>query len=167
MERLTLLLNHVLASESAAIDRLRPHAGQCIELHLSGWPAWLPAAPALAFRVTRAGLLEWCGGSVPEADLHVHVDASNPALLAARSLIGETPAVAVDGNAALATQVNWMLENLRWDIAADLERAFGPRIAHQLVVIASALARGLGEALRRGTELAARVRPAEPGPRTP
>ncbi|MFY9509385.1 MAG: hypothetical protein WAQ05_00240, partial [Rubrivivax sp.] len=78
MERLTLVLNHVLASETVATERLKPHAGRSIELALAGWPALLPAPPALAFRITPAGLLEWCG---PErtagADLGLRLDDSN------------------------------------------------------------------------------------------
>jgi ubiquinone biosynthesis accessory factor UbiJ len=167
MERLTLLINHVLASEGAAVERLRPHAGHCIQLHLENWPALLPVPPAFAFRVTPAGLLEWCGGDTPQADLHVHVDASNPALLLARALTGEAPPVAVEGDAALATQVNWLIENLRWDMAADLERAFGPRAAHQLVRFGSALARGVTQAVRSGADLAARLRPEGLDRRTP
>ena len=95
----------------------------------TGWPALLPPPPALAFRVTPAGLLEWCGGTeLPaEADLVVRVDASNPLLLSARAMAGDMPQVAIDGDAQLAADVNWLLQNLRWDVAADLERLFGPR----------------------------------------
>lgn len=162
MERLTLLVNHVLAGEQEAMDRLRPHAGSCIELQLANWPALLPAPPALAFCITPAGLLEWCSDNVPQADLTLHVDAANPALLFAHALNGEVPAVAIEGSGALATQVNWLIANLRWDIAADLERAFGPRIAHRLARLGSALARALAPALRQGADLAAKLRPAAP-----
>jgi len=82
MERLTLVVNHVLASEPAASERLRGHAGRCIAFQLRDWPSVLPAPPALAFTVTPAGLLEWCGQEMPAADLHVAVAADNPALLA-------------------------------------------------------------------------------------
>ena len=58
-------------------------------------------------------------------DLAVQVDASNPALLLARMVGGEAPAVQIDGDAQLAGDVNWLLLNLRWDVAADLER-LGP-----------------------------------------
>ena len=66
MERLTLLINHVLRREPAAVERLLPHAGRSLRVEPEGWPAWLPPLPALAFRVTPAGLLEWCGAE-PEA----------------------------------------------------------------------------------------------------
>ena len=60
IERLTLLINHVLGREPVAMERLKPHAGRVLLLQAEGWPAFLPPWPVLAFRVTPAGLLE-CG----------------------------------------------------------------------------------------------------------
>jgi ubiquinone biosynthesis accessory factor UbiJ len=134
MERATLLLNHVIGSEAVATERLRPHAGSCIRLHFNGWPAVLPALPALAFRVTPAGLLEWCGSEPPaDAQMHIHVDASNPAGMVLKTLAGERPAITVTGDAALASDVNWLFDNLRWDLADDLEQLVGPGLAQFLV----------------------------------
>lgn len=154
LERLTLVLNHVLRSEAVATERLRPHSGRTVTLSLAGWPALLPAPPALAWRVSAAGLLEWCGlpggpgpGETPAPDLRVTIDAANPAALFARALAGERPAVQVEGDAAFAADIGWLLQNLRWDVAADLERLFGPVLAQQLHELARALARGLRSAL--------------------
>ena len=41
--RLTLLANHVLASEPQATRRLLPHQGRIVRLEFEGWPTWLPA----------------------------------------------------------------------------------------------------------------------------
>jgi ubiquinone biosynthesis protein UbiJ len=148
MERLTLAINHVLGSEAAATDRLKPHAGRSLRVHLEHWPGLLPAVPALAFLVTPAGLLEWRGlDAPPDADLHVRVHAANPARLFAQALAGETPALQIEGDAALATDINWLVDHLRWDIAADLEPLIGPAAAHQVVRLGSALARGLKRAV--------------------
>jgi len=46
IERVTLLVNHVLTSEPVATQRLRPHAGRRIRLHFDGWPGLLPPLPA-------------------------------------------------------------------------------------------------------------------------
>lgn len=149
LERLTLVMNHVLGSEAVATDRLRPHAGRTLDLRLTGWPALLPPPPPLAWRVTPAGLLEWCGAEGTDAaDLRVSVAAANPALLFSRMLAGEPPAVQVEGDAQLAADVNWLIKNLRWDIIADLDRLFGPLIAQQLQRLGSALARALRSALQ-------------------
>jgi ubiquinone biosynthesis accessory factor UbiJ len=161
IERLVLATNHVLQSEPVAMERLKPHAARWIQVHLRQWPSLLPQPPALAFRITPAGLIEWGGPTSPEApaDLQVHVDAGNPALLLARVLAGETPSLEVQGDAALATDVNWLIANLRWDVEADLERVVGASMAHQLARLGGALARGLRAAAQRGSDLASKLRP--------
>jgi ubiquinone biosynthesis accessory factor UbiJ len=162
-ERLTLVINHVLAGEAAATERLRPHAGRSVQLTLEGWPALLPKPPALAWRVTPAGLMEWCGAEgVAAPDLSLRVDASNPALAMARAIGGTAPAVQIDGDAQLAGDMNWLLQNLRWDVAADLERLFGPVVAQQLHRLGSALAGGVRAAVKAAGELAERLRPRRP-----
>ena len=158
-ERLTLLLNHVLASEAVATERLRPHAGRSVSLTLTGWPALLPPPPALAWRITPAGLLDWCGAQgADSAELRVQIDASNPALLAARALAGEPASVQIEGDAQLAGDVNWLIQNLRWDVAADLERVFGPLFAQQLSQLGRSAASGLRLALQGAARLAERLR---------
>ncbi len=160
MERLTLAINHVLAAEPAATTRLQPHNGRTVELVLAGWPSLLPAPPSMAFRVTPAGLVEWCGiERSGEPDLGVRVDASNPALLLARALIGEMPSVEIDGDVALAGDVNWLTQNLRWDVEADLERVVGPATAHQLHRLGSLVASALRKAVQGANGLKDRLRP--------
>ena len=114
MERVTLLLNHVLAAEPVAQQRLLPHAGKALRLELRSWPAVLPAPPALLWRITPAGLLEWQGAdSAAAAELGLQVDASNPALLAAQVMTGERPAVEVAGDAALAGDIGEVFIDVR------------------------------------------------------
>lgn len=166
-QRLTLVVNHVLSSEAAAQQRLVPHTGRTVRLVLEGWPALLPPPPPLAWRVTPAGLLEWAAsaepapapaGPDPVADLTVRLDASNPALLLVRTLGGVVPPVQVEGDAQLAGDVNWLMQNLRWDVAADLERLFGPVMAQQLHQIGSALAQGVRAAVKGASGLRERWR---------
>jgi ubiquinone biosynthesis accessory factor UbiJ len=160
MERLTLVVNHVVGSEPAATDRLRPHAGRSIVVVPQGWPGLLPPLPALAFRVTPAGLLEWCGlAGVDAPDLSLRLDASNPARLALQALAGETPQVQIDGDAQFAGDINWLLVNLRWDVAADLERLFGPGPAQALHRSGAWLGRGLKAAFAQASAVADRLRP--------
>jgi len=160
LERLTLVINHVLGSEAVATDRLRPHAGRRIELELQGWPSLLPPPPALAWRITPAGLLEW-QGLVPQAgaDLQVRMDASNPAALLARLMAGEPPSLSIEGDAQLASDINWLSQNLRWDVAADLERFFGPVVAQQLHRAGRSFAAALRSAVRGAQGLGERLRP--------
>jgi ubiquinone biosynthesis accessory factor UbiJ len=149
VERLVLVVNHVLSSEPVAMQRLAPHQGRVIALEWMRWPSWLPVAPVLQFRVTPAGLLEWCGlDTVLPAALAVQVDASNPALLFTRTLAGEPPPLTIAGDPGLATDIQWLVDNLRWDVEADLERLFGPVVARQLGRVGSALAGALRSVAR-------------------
>lgn len=168
LQRLTLLLNHLLGAEPAAMDRLRPHAGRRIRVQLAGWPRLLPRPPVLAFLVTRAGLLEWEpeGPAAAEvdgvrigADLDVVVDAANPARMLLGGLGGERPRVDIAGDAAFAGDVNWLFENLRWDAEDDLARVVGVMPARELCRVGGWIAGALREAGR----VAARVVP-ERGP---
>ncbi len=151
LERLVLLLNHVLAAEPAAAGRLRVHAGRRVECTLAGWPGVLPVPPALVFVVTPAGLFEWCGAE-PAPDgatpLQLRVDASNPAAVLLRAAAGERPTITIQGDAEFATDLNWLLDNLRWDVEDDLARIVGPGPAHQFAAVARPLAHGVRSALR-------------------
>jgi ubiquinone biosynthesis protein UbiJ len=131
---------------------------------MQGWPSLLPAPPTLAFKVTPAGMIEWRGGTDMsiDADLLVRVEASNPLLLMARAMAGDKPSVAIDGDAQLAGDVNWLLENLRWDVAGDLDRLLGPTMAYPMHRLGSALARGLRTALQGASGFTQRTRSPPP-----
>ncbi|UUX96860.1 hypothetical protein [Aquabacterium sp. J223] len=151
LERLVLLLNHLLQSEPAAQDRLRPHAGRRVELQAADWPRWLPPLPRLAFAITPAGLLEWePDAPAAPADLQVVVEAGQPLQQLPALLAGQAPRLQVQGDAALAGDVNWLLDNLRWDPADDLQRFVGPAAAATL----QRVGRGFFGALRQALSLA-------------
>jgi len=92
----------------------------------------------------------------------VSIDAANPALLGLRWLGGRAPAMDIQGDAAFAADVHWLAEHLRWDIAADLERLFGPAAAHQLARLGGAFDGALKRLLQAGGDLASRLRTARP-----
>ena len=163
-ERLILLANHVLAAEPVAPARLRPHAGRRLRVAVEGWPrllsALLPPPAPLEVLITPAGLLELLPmfeefeRAAPE--LEVVVDTHDPLGLVATVLSGGTPALQLSGDAQLAADVNWLAENLRWDVAADLERLFGPVPAERLRLWGLATVRALKEAAARLAAGAAR-----------
>jgi ubiquinone biosynthesis accessory factor UbiJ len=162
VQRFTLWLNHVLASEEAAMARLRPHAGRSVRVDLSGWPSLLPAPPALSFVVTRAGLLEWTGDQpAAEPDLRLTVDASNPALMVAQGLAGQRPAVDISGDSAFATDLNWLMDNLRWDVEDDLARFIGDAPAHELMRVGRPVGQAMRSAVAMLAGLAVRQGPPE------
>ncbi len=157
MDRLVLVVNHVLLAEPQALQRLLPHRGRVLRLDLRQWPSLLPAPPPLAFVITPAGLVEWCREPV-DADLRVRLDAGNPAALALAWIGGNMPPLVIEGDAQLAADVDWLLKNLRWDVADDLDRLFGPAVAHQLSRLGKALAGALRAALQGASALAGRAR---------
>jgi ubiquinone biosynthesis protein UbiJ len=130
--RLVLFSNHVLGSCPPAIERLKSHPGKVLKVDVSGWPGLVPVPPPLVVRVTPAGLLETlepaeeAGAAI---DLRVQLDASSPAVLVQKAMSGLIPPLNIEGDAALAGDVNWIAANVRWDPAADAERFFGPLVA--------------------------------------
>ena len=128
MERAVLLLNHVISAEPQAMERLRAHAARTLRIELEGWPVAAAGASPIVFRITAPGLVEWVEspGDLPP-DLRVAIDAANPALAFARFVVGERPQLRVEGDAAFATDVNWLIENLRWDVQDDLARLVARR----------------------------------------
>ena len=130
--RMVLFANHVLAGCPPAVERLRAHAGKSVRVDVSGWPGLVPVPPPLTLRVTPAGLfegLEAAEAPVVVPDLNVRIDASDPAKVAGNVFKGGLPPMSIDGDGALAADVNWIAQNVRWDPAADAERFFGPTLA--------------------------------------
>lgn len=144
LDRLTLLINHVLNAEPAATERLRKHVGRSIKLEWQRWPGFLPPPPAAIWVVTPAGLFERVD-ETNEAGLRVVVQFTDlPRWLMAMQP-GEHPPMEIHGDAQFAADVYWLADNVRWDIEADLARVIGDGPAHQL----ARLGRGAVETLRR------------------
>ncbi|HEY1392618.1 MAG TPA: hypothetical protein VFV25_04550 [Methylibium sp.] len=154
LDRVTLLINHVLSAEPAAMQKLQPHAGRALDVVWEQWPALLPPPPALSWTVTPAGLLELADAGAADAEGGLRVALSFrdlPGWLASSLQAGERPPMAIRGDAQFAADINWLADNLRWDIEDDLARLLGDVSAHQLMRVlrgAGALLRGL--AGRRG-----------------
>ena len=141
-QRLVLLANHVLSREAAATARLAAHAGRRLCIAAAGGPAWLPVLPPLGLVVTPAGLFEW-SESGDGADLRLTLRADDPARWLAVAAGNAKPDLAIDGDAALAADVSWLADNLRWDIEADLAEIVGPVAAHEMGRAGRALAGAL------------------------
>lgn len=157
MERLVLFVNHVLSAEAVALERLRPHAGRTMQIEVADWPSLLPPLGPFAFRVTPAGLLESLdpdGGTA--TDLRVVVVADNPASLFGRLLTGERPVLTVSGDAAFASDLDWLIDNLRWDAQGDLARFVGDGPARELAKVGTFVGAGFRDAAKALRDLAGR-----------
>jgi ubiquinone biosynthesis accessory factor UbiJ len=162
-ERALLAANHVLGAHPVATDRLKPHAGKRLAVSVVKLVGPLPLPRPVRLAITAAGLLEAdhsaAADETARPDLRLAIDLSHP-LKALDSLgAGKMPPVDVQGDAALAAEVSWVLTNVRWDAVGDVQRLFGPVLAEGVQRgsdAASAAAhavldglRTLGERLRR------------------
>ena len=137
---LHIALNHLLANEPWARERLAPFAGETIELRA-------PPFPALRFGVQENGVL---GEATAEAtpSLVLTLKAEAPAALL-RGKEHFLRAVEVSGNAKLADAVMLLAGNLRWDFEEDLSRLLGDVAAHRLAEALRGFAAWQADAARR------------------
>jgi len=134
-QRWILLLNHVLMQEVQATQRLQRQQGRVL---LVRWRDY-----TFRVQVTPAGLLDLAPAhSTP--DLTLLLAQESPLDLANSVWRGQKPTVRIEGDVQLAADVNWLVDNLRWDLEEDLSRLMGDAPAHLLV---QAL-HGLADALR-------------------
>jgi ubiquinone biosynthesis protein UbiJ len=142
--RVLLLVNHVLLREPAALRRLAPHAGRQLRVELTEVPAWLPGPPPMRTIVSAAGLFEPLDArDAPAPDLTLRLAMPAPQQIL-RVLAGETlPDVRIDGDAQIAADMHWLVENLRWDIESDLAQALGATPARVVMSAGRAGARAL------------------------
>ncbi len=163
LARTTLLLNHVLAAEPEATRRLQGQIGRSIALEWRQWPGFLPPPPRPVWTITPAGLLDLTDDGLPaatstseaattataaaptatEATLTVALDAAELTRWLGLGAAGRPP-MDIRGDAALAAEVSWLADHLRWDIEDDLARLIGDAPAHQL----ARFGRMFAEALR-------------------
>lgn len=120
LNRLMLLLNHVLASEPQAMARLARQKGQRIDMVWRG--------TALQLTPTAAGLLE--RGTFEEFDLRLSVLDESIGSLVSTVMQGDKPRVRIEGDVQLAAEINWLIDNVRWDVQEDLSRLLGDAPAH-------------------------------------
>ena len=124
-------LNHLLKSASWARERMRPFAGKSARFEL------------VPFTVTLT-ILD--SGEVADAPATTTPDASftlTPGV-ALRMLAADPDAwqkAAVAGDTALAREILYLAQNLRWDAEEDLSRVFGDIAAHRMVRAAGDLKR--------------------------
>ena len=137
-------LNHLLAAEPWARERLAPFAGETIELR--GAPF-----PALRFVILPGGTLE-AGGVDPALTITLTPEAI---LSLARGPEHFARALEVNGDPRLAAEVSVLARHLRWDVEEDLSRLFGDVAAHRIAGAGRALARWHADAARRLVESAA------------
>ena len=147
--RLVLFINHVLMQEPAATERMAKQSGQVARIQ---WRSL-----SLALLVTPAGLFDLAHEGA-EAHLRLEVMQTSPLQLAQTALSGAKPAVRIEGDVRLAADLQWLADNVRWDVEEDLARVLGDVPAHTL----ASIARRASQALRQF--VASRMGPVSPPP---
>jgi len=117
-------LNHLLGAEASARDKLKPYAGQCVEFRN-------PPLPVLRLVILDSGLL---APAAEDAAPNLVVTIGPGALPAfARGEDALMREIGIEGNADLASTVQYLFRHLRWDVEEDLSRIFGDALAHRMV----------------------------------
>lgn len=124
-------LNHVLAGNSWAQDRLRPHGGAVVGIQLDGFELRLQIDSQGLFATDTADLTP---------DVTIAVALASLPKLAFDSQKNAMGAVHLSGNAELADTVAFVLRHLEWDFEADLAGFVGDIAAHRMVSTLRSLA---------------------------
>ena len=125
--RVVLLLNHVLLQETAATSRLVRQKGRVVSVQ------WRELS--IRLMVTPAGLLDLADAALA-ADLSLALTDASPWAMAQSMLRGDKPALRIEGDVQLAAEVNWLTDNLRWDLEEDLSRLVGDVTAYRIGQVA-------------------------------
>ena len=133
-QRLVLFLNHVLMQEKEAMDRLVRQKGRIARVQ---WRQY-----SMALVITPAGLFNVAAEDA-EPDLLLEVTQTSPVSLAQTALRGDKPTIRIEGDVQLAAEINWLVDNVQWDVEEDLARLIGDVPAHTLAKLARMAAQAL------------------------
>ncbi len=116
-------INRLLRQNSWALERLRPFAGKVIRVEC------FPLTLLLGIGETGAAV-----SAPPDSapDLTTRLSPGVMLRLAARDTSAWND-IAVDGDPHMATALNHIARNIRWDVEEDLSRVFGDIAAHRMV----------------------------------
>ena len=132
--RAVLFLNHVLMQERDAMERLARQRGRVARVQ---WRIY-----SMALQVTPAGLFDLAPqGAQP--DLRLEVSETSPLSLARGALRGDKPTIRIEGDVQLAAEINWLVDNVRWDVEEDLARVIGDAPARAVASVAARAAAAL------------------------
>lgn len=132
--RMVLLANHVLQQEPQAQARLKTQQGKSVYISWRQFNAQV--------RITPAGLLD-LDSAHSSSDLLLEVSEPSVSQLLKGAVNGTKPPIRIAGDVALAGELNWVIDNVRWDLEDDLARIIGDVPAHKLCQVGSKLAQEL------------------------
>jgi ubiquinone biosynthesis protein UbiJ len=125
--RIVLLLNHILQQEPEAMQRLARQKGRIVKFAWQQYTLLLTATPV--------GLLAVASGPNHETakiDLLLEVIDTDVAELGKKLMQGDKPHVRIEGDVQLAAEVQWLAQNVSWDLEGDLARVVSNVSAHHI-----------------------------------
>lgn len=117
-------INHVLAQQAWARQRLMAHAGRSIAVNM-------PPMPALRVLIREDGLLKSGATTSAAPDLSLELRAASLPLLLARDPAAIRQ-VGFSGSADLAQTVQQLFDQLEWDYEDDLAKVFGDVLGRRI-----------------------------------
>ena len=136
-------LNHLLAQQPWAAERLKAFAGQCAEFRC-------PPFPDLRFAILESGLVEEAPSEAASALIVKLAPSALPLVLARDE--AALKEIEIEGSAELASAVQHLFRHLAWDIEEDLSRLFPDVVAHRMAEGGRAFAAWQSEAATRLAE---------------
>jgi len=135
--KLLLVINHVVAQNPEAVERMRQYTGRTVVFETPLWRWPLTITPAGLFEESSAGDAAPSESmALAKVDLRVKMKVDNPAALVEALLKGRRPLVDIEGDADLAAAFAWLGKNLRWDYEKDVSQFVGdspvPMLVEQL-----------------------------------
>jgi ubiquinone biosynthesis accessory factor UbiJ len=122
--RIVLLLNHVLQQEPEAMQRIARQKGRVVKF------AWQQFNISLS--ATAVGLLAVASAENQKSDLLLEILDTNVPELAQKLTRCDKPNVRIEGDVQLAAEVQWLTQNVKWDLEGDLARIVGNVPAHHI-----------------------------------
>lgn len=116
-------LNHILAQNAWALQRLVPLSGKTFAVQAA-------PLPTLRFSVLPDGfVVDAAADTLADATLHATPDA----LLRYFAVQPRDPSlIHISGDAALGTEIGHILAHISWEAEEDLSRLFGDIVAHRM-----------------------------------
>jgi ubiquinone biosynthesis protein UbiJ len=138
--RIVLLLNHVLQQEPEAMQRIARQKGRVVKF---AWQQY-----NLLLTATAVGLLAVASQQSAEdqkIDLLLEVIDTDVATLGKKLMQDDKPNVRIEGDVQLAAEVQWLAQNVKWDLEGDLARVVGNIPAHHIANTAKSVVAKLRE----------------------
>ncbi|WP_211343465.1 hypothetical protein [Lampropedia puyangensis] len=132
--RMVLMANHVLQQEPQAQERLMTQKDKSVYISWRQFNAQV--------RITPAGLLD-LDSTHSASDLMLEISEQSVSQLLKGAVNGTKPPIRIAGDVALAGELNWVIDNVRWDLEDDLARIIGDVPAHKLAQVGRKVAQEL------------------------